>query len=161
MALARYNGFTPESRERSQVWLNAQFAAGLARPTRCDACGQTKGAIDYHTEDYSEPFGPHIHAHKLCYRCHLTLHCKRRFAPAWAEYRRLIRQGYRFPGMPRAFGQIGPFLADVANWPDMVVKVRAPMAESLLDVLESGFFNPNHETQPSQACPTPSKAENG
>ena len=59
-----YNGFKPRQLMRVLVWLKQQYAAGLRRPPiACDACGQTKGIIERHSEDYSEPFGDHVDAY--------------------------------------------------------------------------------------------------
>jgi hypothetical protein len=57
------------------------------RPIRCDACGQTEGPIDAHSEDYSEPFGDHIGEHALCYRCHMAIHTREKNPEAWAIYK--------------------------------------------------------------------------
>jgi hypothetical protein len=58
-----YNGFTPQQRAHALRGLNREYAAGRRqRPTSCDACGQTEGVIEPHSEDYSEPFGDHIGA---------------------------------------------------------------------------------------------------
>ena len=74
MTRKSYNGFSAAQRNRAGRWLNAEYAAGRrTRPTRCQACGTTEG-VRGHSEDYSEPFGPHIGAFGLCHRCHLALH---------------------------------------------------------------------------------------
>jgi hypothetical protein len=95
-----YNGFSGEQRLRAQAWLNKEYKAGrLVRPSVCVACGQRQGVIDTHTEDYSFPFGPHINAHGLCYRCHLILHCRFRAPRAWQSYCDSLAQGVRFRAM--------------------------------------------------------------
>jgi hypothetical protein len=47
--------------KKARRWLQGEYAAGRrARPTVCDACGQTEGEISAHSESYAEPFGrPH------------------------------------------------------------------------------------------------------
>jgi hypothetical protein len=56
-----YNVFSPLIHNQSWIWLKAGLDAGtIPQPTRCSACGETRGQMDYHTEDYSRPFGPHI-----------------------------------------------------------------------------------------------------
>jgi len=93
-----YNGFTADQRNRSYAWLKAQWAAGLLpRPSRCCACGQDRGIIDAHAEDYSEPFGPHLLDYPLCFICHMMVHCRFKAKGAWNRYRAAIAQGYRFP----------------------------------------------------------------
>ena len=58
-----YNGFGPKIRDESYEWMKREIAEGRVKPPSCClACGETRGHIDYHTEDYSRPFGPHIYA---------------------------------------------------------------------------------------------------
>ncbi len=93
----QYNGFSPRQRARALHWLNRQYAAGRRqRPTKCDLCGQTEGLIEAHSEDYSEPFGAHIGAAAVCYRCHMALHCRHKAPEAWARYQADIAAGVRF-----------------------------------------------------------------
>lgn len=101
-----YNGFSPELRNKSQRWINAEYAAGRRqRPTKCVACGQTKGIFDAHSEDYSEPFGDHIGEFGICFVCHMMLHCRYRNKEAWEEYKACVRLGYMFkPFHTRNFG---------------------------------------------------------
>jgi hypothetical protein len=68
----------------------------------CCACGQDKGVIDAHAEDYSEPFaaGKTDEFH-LCFTCHMILHCRFRNRSAWDRYRDAIRAGGHFRGRPR------------------------------------------------------------
>jgi hypothetical protein len=105
LALAWYNGFSPQLRMKASDWLKAEIAAGrLAPPKVCDVCGQDQGPHDYHSEDYSEPFGPHLYRHSLCWRCHLVLHSRFRSRAQFDRYRELMRAGYRFAPMPRNIG---------------------------------------------------------
>ena len=72
-----YNGFGPKIRDDSYRWMKGEIAAGrVPPPICCSACGETDGHLDYHTEDYSRPFGPHIYAYELCFRCHMMLHSR-------------------------------------------------------------------------------------
>jgi hypothetical protein len=97
-----YNGFSPAQRLRALAWLKGEYAAGRRRPpTACDACGQTEGIIEAHSEDYSEPFGDHIGAYGLCYRCHMAVHTRFGAWEAWHTYRRLVAAGARFQPFPR------------------------------------------------------------
>lgn len=106
-----YNGFSPAQRSRALRWLNAEYAAGRrTRPERCDACGQTAGALQAHSEDYSEPFGAHIGEHGLCYVCHMMIHCRFSAPGPWERYRRHVRSGYRVAVGVRDFGTIRTFL---------------------------------------------------
>jgi hypothetical protein len=102
-----YNGFSPQQRERAQRWLREEWTSGrLARPTVCCACGQDRGVIDAHAEDYSEPFaaGKTDEFH-LCFTCHMMVHCRHRNPMAWHRYRATIASGARFaPAIKRSFG---------------------------------------------------------
>lgn len=109
-----YNGFSPEQRSRALAWLKKRQAAGLfpAAATKCMATGQTAGIIDFHSEDYSEPFGPHIGAFQFCYRTHMMIHCRFKSPEAWARYLDLLRRGAVWrPCKTRDFGLIRRFLA--------------------------------------------------
>lgn len=95
-----YNGFTPSQRMKAYRWLMAEYEAGRRQqPTRCDACEQTEGLIQPHSEDYSAPFGEHIGRYGLCYRCHMILHCRFSAPTAWQTYVAVLSSGKRFPAM--------------------------------------------------------------
>lgn len=92
-----YNGFSGAQRAKAGRWIRAEIAAGRrSKPTKCCACGQTKGIIHNHQEDYSEPFGDHLFQTPLCYACHMMLHCRFRNREAWRRYRDLVSSGHRF-----------------------------------------------------------------
>ncbi len=93
-----YNGFTPAQRAKAFRWFKGEIEAGQrpAKPTRCEVCGQLEGSLMWHSEDYSEPYGPHIGEHGLCFRCHMAIHCRFRNRAAWAAYREAIEQGRQF-----------------------------------------------------------------
>jgi hypothetical protein len=59
-------------------WLKGQWEHGTRqmKPNSCDICTQQNGILDYHSENYSSPFGDHIGAFGLCYICHMMLHCR-------------------------------------------------------------------------------------
>ena len=111
-----YNGFSPEQREKAQRWLRSQWESGaLARPSTCCACGQTRGIIHAHAEDYSEPFGDQTHAYHLCYRCHICLHCRFRYPAGWEAYKVSLRQGAIWAPIFRAdFNEIVKTLSGTA-----------------------------------------------
>jgi hypothetical protein len=82
-----YNGFSPEQRTKALRWLRQEQAAGRRlRAAVCEVCGQDKGKVMEHSEDYSSPFGDHIGAHSLCFRCHMWVHCRFRNALGFHEY---------------------------------------------------------------------------
>jgi hypothetical protein len=92
-----YNGFSAEVRARSGVWLTVQYKARrVQRPKECQACSQHQGVVEHHAEDYSEPFGPHIHAFALCFRCHLMVHSRFRNPVAWERYCDAIARGVQY-----------------------------------------------------------------
>jgi hypothetical protein len=90
--MSSYNGFTGAQRDKAQAWLRAEWTSGrLARPARCCACGQDKGRIDAHTEDYSEPFAAgKTDAFHLCQGCHTIAHQRFRWPAAWDRLRERV-----------------------------------------------------------------------
>lgn len=90
-----YNGFSRTRRIEAVAFFNAKQ---LPPPKICEVCGQTKGKILYHTEDYSKPFGQEIGKYKLCYTCHSML--LMRHGPSmpkkYQEYKNKIVNGYNF-----------------------------------------------------------------
>lgn len=90
-----YNGFSPAQRMKALKWLKADKAAKgeTMTPEMCEVCGQEWGPLSYHSEDYSEPFGPHIGAYALCYICHMMIHCRFRNPVAWGEYKAALKMG--------------------------------------------------------------------
>jgi hypothetical protein len=93
-----YNGFSGRQRSRAQTWLNRQWKSGaLSRPVQCVACGQSRGIIDAHAEDYSEPFAAgKTDQYHLCFTCHMMVHCRFKYPIDWRYYAGIIRQGGRY-----------------------------------------------------------------
>lgn len=93
-----YNGFSPNQRMKALRWLRDQQAKGLRdqKPVSCDVCHQTEGLLDFHSEDYSEPFGPNIGEYSLCYICHMMIHCRFRNRASWNIYKKYLREGKQF-----------------------------------------------------------------
>lgn len=92
-----YNGFTPKQRMVALAWLKGQVAMGWrhASPSLCQECGRTDGWLEWHSEDYSAPFGANIGEHGLCYLCHLMLHCRFRSPARWDAYVAMLAAGRR------------------------------------------------------------------
>jgi len=92
-----YNGFDGKQRLKALAWLKGEYRAGRrVPPTVCDACGQEDGIIEAHSEDYSDPFGPHTGKYGLCFRCHMMLHSRDRNPEAWLRYKQMVLSGWRF-----------------------------------------------------------------
>lgn len=93
-----YNGFTPKQRYKALAWFKKQIQLGKhpPKPCKCDICGQTKGALMYHSEDYSEPFGEHIGKFSLCFICHMMIHCRHKNPESWEVYKTRLKQGIRY-----------------------------------------------------------------
>jgi hypothetical protein len=124
MGLSWYNGFSPQLREASFAWLKAEIVAGrVPPPSACQACGETEGHLDYHTEDYSRPFGPRIYQHQLCYRCHMALHARFRAPRLWAAYLDRLESGAIFRPLTsrREIGQVW-----VPGWVDRPAAIGEP-----------------------------------
>ena len=104
MALKPYNGFDHGQRMKGYRWLQREYVAGRrARPTVCDACGQTEGPIEAHSESYAAPFGDHIGRYGLCYRCHMAIHTREKNPEAWAIYKMQVALGKIFHPIGRSF----------------------------------------------------------
>ena len=93
-----YNGFSPAQRYKALAYHKAEIKSGRkpARPLKCDCCGTKQGFLAWHSEDYSEPFGPHIGEYGVCYRCHMHIHCRFRNPQKFNQYCDQIENGSRF-----------------------------------------------------------------
>jgi len=107
-----YNGFTAEQRNAAQRWLVQRWNSGtLPRPKECCACGQTKGIIHQHAEDYSQPFGENLTKYPLCYRCHMALHMRFRLPRGWEYYLATLRTGWTWkPIFKPSFGLVSSMM---------------------------------------------------
>lgn len=133
-----YNGFSSRERDTAYYWLMDEYKAGRRhRPTCCDACGQDKGFVEPHSEDYSAPYGDHIGGWGLCYRCHMMIHCRFRSPKTWDAYRQAVREGKRAEPI---FGR---------RWGDIQNQLRGrvpkytqhePRPNGLLDRIHAGEF---------------------
>jgi hypothetical protein len=111
-----YNGFTAKQRMDAFNWLKGEYAAGRrAKATSCDCCGQDKGIVEHHSEDYSAPYGDHIGQYSLCFVCHMMVHCRFRNMRQWEAYKKLVVSGANFnPYYQRNFNG---FVAEFLNGP--------------------------------------------
>jgi hypothetical protein len=99
-----YNTFEWRERQRAYDWLKREWAAGRRAKVgpECNVCGQTKGYLMAHSEDYSAPYGPHIGRWSLCYWCHMLLHCRFRAGDVFHAYVAMLENGERFVNLPSA-----------------------------------------------------------
>lgn len=106
----------------------------------CQACGQTEGVLEWHSENYSQPYGDHIGQFGWCYFCHMLIHCRFKAEERWGQYARAIANGWRFaPSIARDFGRVTRFLADRrAEKPKRV----APTGSTLLLHIAAGMYRP-------------------
>lgn len=94
-------------------------------PKACEQCGQTKGKIMWHSEDYSgPPWGPHIGKYALCFACHMILHSRFRQAEGFCRYQALLRLGWRLKSPLWNFGQVNQVLSGTK--PRSLVQMASP-----------------------------------
>lgn len=146
MTLRTYNGFTSEQRLRAFAWLKSEIAAGRrTQPTSCEACGQTRGVIAGHSEDYSEPFGPHIGRFALCYLCHMILHARYSRPRAFRAYVAALKAGRKFPPASNWYAVQGMLNAlESGGATPTSLWENAPLSVdlSLLERMAAGEFRP-------------------
>ena len=92
-----YNGYTAKERDVKFKILKRLIAKGELPPPSgpCMLCGDPEAGVEYHDEDYSEPFiwGPPALL-SLCRHCHRDkLHKRFWRQPAWQAYVAHIRRG--------------------------------------------------------------------
>ena len=148
MTANSYNGFTGAQRAKAGKWFREQVKAKhrLPAPAECMACGQTGGLLQWHSEDYSEPFGPHIGRFGLCYRCHMMVHCRFRAPGAWERYRRELRLGYQFgPIFSADFERF--VLEHLSLWNPTGRRFRGIPPRYLLEEIERGEHAPKRQEE--------------
>jgi hypothetical protein len=92
-----YNGYTPRQREKKFRKLKELIALGAIPPAsgQCDLCSDPSSPVEYHDDDYGEPYvwtKPALY--RLCRHCHrVKLH--QRFARplVWATFVAHVRRG--------------------------------------------------------------------
>lgn len=114
-----YNGFTAGRRQQAYNWLKLRISEGAraSASAPCDACGQTEGRFDLHSENYAAPYGPHIGEFTLCYPCHMMVHCRHRDAARFNAYAYMAQQGHCLANPPQSWPVFrGKMLAGEAIW---------------------------------------------
>lgn len=92
-----YNGFTGKQREQGDKLIKQAIADGIKPPpTKCSVCGQMRGILHYHCEDYS-PENVVDDAKCMCWLCHMLLHCYHRNPEAVTTYFSQVLAGKKFP----------------------------------------------------------------
>ena len=136
MTLGPYNGFSGEERERVAAWKRSGAKDGrYTYPTKCSACGQTKGRIDGHLEDYSPPFSQSKDI-PLCARCHLMVHARLRWPDLWASYRAQVRAGRQCAPLKSRSSSLPPQEWEWSASPD------GPPRHYVLDEIHEGRLCP-------------------
>lgn len=75
MATGVYNGFKGDLRDKVGQLQEMLIRDGYMKPAvKCYQCGQTKGRIAYHLEDYRAVTSEDT---PMCFMCHMVLHCCR------------------------------------------------------------------------------------
>lgn len=98
-----YNGFTAAERYKGLEIVKQAIADGVLKPVsecKCSMCGQDKGIIMYHSEDYT----PEIIVSQvvpLCWRCHMMLHSRFRHPKSWEQYKQEVENGAMYPPVYR------------------------------------------------------------
>lgn len=89
-----YNGFTGEYRNKVGQKINRMVKAGqMVIPNKCDICGQTKGVMVPHLEDYYQIQT----AVPVCVCCHMILHSRFSRPNRWINLLHAVREGKMSP----------------------------------------------------------------
>jgi len=92
-----YNGFTPQERARHIKASKRLIAAGEITPPTgpCDICSDPDAPVEYHCEDYAEPYRWSPPAtYVLCLHCHRAkLHKRFQRPELWAAFLAHLRRG--------------------------------------------------------------------
>ncbi|QDP66238.1 MAG: hypothetical protein Unbinned805contig1001_9 [Prokaryotic dsDNA virus sp.] len=117
-----YKGWTGKQRKESLKLTNKAKELGWIKlPTCCNRCGQTKGILQLHNEDYSVTYNVLRDAldrfpaqikksemkkvaevlEELCWRCHMIHHSTHRNPQACENYFNEIKAGKQYPPVYR------------------------------------------------------------
>jgi hypothetical protein len=91
-----YNGYGPNERNKKLAALHKLYPNRSHRYYQppCHLCGDTKAAVQPHSEDYAEPFvwdRPAMYA--VCSCCHSRLHGRFKSPASWLAYKAHLRRG--------------------------------------------------------------------
>ena len=94
--MQEYNGFTEKERLKGDRIIKNAIKNGEKLPltqVKCCVCGQDKGIIQYHCEDYT-PENILDDIAPLCWHCHQQLHRNRENNPEkWMQYLKDVKKG--------------------------------------------------------------------
>jgi hypothetical protein len=96
LSMQSYNGFSPEQRYRKARAMHLALSSGeLAPPTGpCQLCGDPRVPVEFHDEDYSEPFSwVAPAAYCICRDCHRRVHQRFTAPLAWLAFVAHVRRG--------------------------------------------------------------------
>ena len=96
-----YNGFSGEQRAKVGNLITKAIKQGrLSPPSKCCLCGQTKGVLHYHLEDYSKPFED---LRPICVGCHMRLHIRFDYPNLWKKHLQDLRNNKKSPAYQNPF----------------------------------------------------------
>lgn len=92
-----YNGYSPEERAKKFELIKVMIKEGKLPEANgpCMICNDTESPVEYHDEDYGEPYiwGPPA-MYTLCKTCHrFKLHGRFRYPSTWKAYVAHVRRG--------------------------------------------------------------------
>lgn len=94
--MQEYNGFTEKERLKGDRIIKNAIKNGEILPltqAKCCVCGQDKGIIQYHCEDYT-PENILDDIAPICWHCHQQLHRNRANNPEkWKQYLKDVKNG--------------------------------------------------------------------
>jgi hypothetical protein len=91
-----YNGYTAQERLRKSRALHDAILDGEVREPwpPCQLCGDPEVTCDYHSEDYSRPYGWRPPAmYSVCTYCHNRLHKRFTRPDLWDAFKAHVRRG--------------------------------------------------------------------
>lgn len=123
MSIGRYKKWTKEQRNKSyRLTKKAKALNWIKKPCKCEKCGQEKGIIHLHNENYDvtlevlsvalkrrpQPYITEAEKQQVnailfewCWRCHMIHHCSHRNSKACEIYWKEIEAGKQYPPIYR------------------------------------------------------------
>ena len=141
MANKPYNGFKAEQRTRADTWYNKQKEIGAIVVAETCCCCSSPIKVNGHSEDYTEPFGPHIGAFDLCWICHMMIHCRHDNPKRWAQYIDVIESGLYFHFRGVHWNQFAVMFLGKSLPRTRGMQTETPRV--LIRDISMGLYNPN------------------